>query len=362
MRLVKLLSLSYALITCTIVQAETPHKPVHVKLEAKHDLQEKPFYIITGNANKDLADDIAKELGVEMTPATVKRFNDKEVSIQINQNIRNREIFIVQPTCTTQDGSINDHLMELILMIRAAKRASASKINVVIPYFGYARQDRKTHSRVPISASDIAMILEDAGASRIIAVDLHAGQIQGFFRDIPVDNLAGSIIFAPYVAGLKLENPVIVSPDAGGVERAKLFRDQLDKNGVQSDLAMIIKQRKEAGVVGQANLVGDVKDKDAIIIDDMCDTGGTLVKAAEELKRFGAKRVYACITHPVFSGNAVELIAGSQFDKVITTDTIPLREEVPKNLIQLSVAPMIAEVIRRVKNGDSVSVVFQPKQ
>jgi ribose-phosphate pyrophosphokinase len=252
--------------------------------------------------------------------------------------------------------------MELILMIRAAKRASASKINVVIPYFGYARQDRKTHSRVPISASDIAMILEDAGASRIIAVDLHAGQIQGFFRDIPVDNLAGSIIFAPYVAGLKLENPVIVSPDAGGVERAKLFRDQLDKNGVQSDLAMIIKQRKEAGVVGQANLVGDVKDKDAIIIDDMCDTGGTLVKAAEELKRFGAKRVYACITHPVFSGNAVELIAGSQFDKVITTDTIPLREEVPKNLIQLSVAPMIAEVIRRVKNGDSVSVVFQPKQ
>lgn len=357
----KFLCLGLVLLASLPVQADPSQKSVHIKVDAKHDRQEKQFYLITGNANRELAEEIAKELKTDLTPATVKRFNDKEVSIQIDQNIRNREIFIIQPTCTTKDGSVNDHLMELILMIRAAKRASASKINVVIPYFGYARQDRKVHSRVPISASDIAMILERAGANRVIAVDLHAGQIQGFFHDIPVDNLAGSIIFAPYVAGLKLENAVVVSPDAGGVERAKDFRDQLGKNGVKAEFAMIIKQRKEAGVVGQANLVGDVKGKDAIIIDDMCDTGGTLVKAAEELKKFGARRVYACITHPVFSGKAIELIAGSQFDKVITTDTIPLREEPPKNLVQLSVAPMIAEVIRRVKNGDSVSVVFKSK-
>lgn len=359
MTFLKTLALCCSILALPPVYATLNQSPAPLKTNNQIDQKDAPFYLITGNANRPLAQAIATELNVELTPATVKHFNDKEVSVQIDQNIRNREVFIIQPTCTTDSGTVNDHIMELFLLIRAAKRASAAKINVVIPYYGYARQDRKTNSRVPISASDVAMLLEKAGANRVIAVDLHAGQIQGFFHDAPVDNLYGSLIFAPYIAGLKLDQPVVISPDAGGVERAKKFKDQLEKHGMKPDLAMIIKQRKEAGVVGQANLVGDVIGKDAIIIDDMCDTGGTLVKAADELKKFGAKRVYACITHPVFSGKALELIAGSQFEKLIITDTIPLRGKAPDNLVQLSVAPMIAEVIKRIQNGDSVSVVFK---
>jgi ribose-phosphate pyrophosphokinase len=322
-------------------------------------LHAQEFKLFSGTANTQLASSIAKILNIPCSKIGVGRFSDGEIKIQINESVRNRDVFIVQSTCLTPDSSVNDNVMELYLIIRAMKRASAKNIHVIIPYFGYARQDRKSESRVPISASDLAMLLESAGADHVIAVDLHCGQIQGFFHDIPVDNLFASSLFVPYVANKDdLIDPVVVSPDAGGVERAKKFIEGLNVYGMQTRLAVIVKQRAGAGVVEKMNLVGSVEGSDVILIDDICDTAGTLVKAAQELKEHGARRIFACITHPVFSGSAVEKISRSALTELIVSDTIPPRCAMPENITQLSMAPLIAEAIRRTYTGESISHLF----
>ena len=283
--------------------------------------------IFSGNANKHLAEEIVGIIGVSLGHARIGQFNDGEIQINIDENVRGKDVFIIQPMCKTESQSINDTIIELFLLIRTMKRSSAASINVVIPYFGYARQDRKIKSRVPISASDMAYLLEKAGATRVVTVDLHCNQIQGFFQNIPVDNLYASIVFAPYIAYKELEKPVVVSPDAGGVERATQFMHDLAKKGLQTEMAVISKQREKAGKISSMQLIGDVKGADAIIVDDLCDTGGTLVKAAELLKAQGARRVFAVITHPVFSKDALNTIGNSVIDEIFITDTIPLRGE-----------------------------------
>lgn len=311
--------------------------------------------IFSGSANPELANKISEVFGQTPGDIKIKRFNDGEISIQYNENLRGKNIYLFQPTCTTNQADVDKHIMELFFMTKAAKRASADKITAIIPYFGYARQDRKTSARVTISASDVASFLEFAGINRVVAIDLHCGQIQGFFRDIPMDNLPASVVFAPYIATLNLKNPVIVSPDAGGAERARKLQTLLTNYGVNAGYAMIVKERAGAGIVEKMDLLGNVKGKDAIIIDDICDTGGTLIRAGEKLLKRGAKSVYVCFTHPVFSNDAITRLCNSCFTKVITTDTIPLRKPAPDNLVVLSVAPMLAEVIKRIQNDDSVS-------
>lgn len=317
------------------------------------------YKIFAGNACKDLAESVAQYLGIQLSKVQIDRYNDGEIKIKVEENIRNAEVFIIQSTCPSWTGSVNDNLMELFLLIRAMKRASAGPINVIIPYFGYARQDRKTESRVPISASDIAMLLETAGADHVIAVDLHCGQIQGFFHQAPVDNLYASPIFVRYFATKKdLVNPVVVSPDAGGVERAKKFIEGLQANKINSHLAMIVKQRAGAGVIEKMDLVGSVEGCDAIIVDDICDTAGTLVQAAKELKEYGARRVFACITHPVFSGPALERINQSELTELVVTDTIAIPDQVPNNITQLSIASLVAQAIEGTHSGASISHLF----
>lgn len=318
------------------------------------------FRLFSGSANKKLAESVAKQLNVPLCEAEISKYNDGEINIQIKENVRGFDIFIVQSTCPTDVASVNDNMMELFLMIRTLKRSSARSVTAIIPYFGYARQDRKTTYRVPISASDVAMLFEMAGVDHVMAVDLHCGQIQGFFQKIPVDNLFASKIFVPYIANKSdLPNPVVVSPDAGGLERAKLFRDGLTYYGIDSDLAMIIKQRSSAGVVDEMALVGSVENADVIIIDDICDTAGTLVKAAEELKKNGARKIYACITHPIFSDPALERIKNSVIDELIVTNTIPLEHlSLPKNISQISIAPMLTKAIECTYKRESLSHLF----
>lgn len=316
------------------------------------------YLIFSGNANTELAKAIAEELGVPLGEVDVGRFNDGEVSIHIKESVRHKNVYIIQPTCPTADASVNDNLMELFLLVRTLKRASADSVTVVMPYYGYARQDRKMAGRVPIAASDVAKMLEAAGTEQVVCVDLHCGQIQGFFQDIPVDNLSSSILFVPYMANLDLKDPIVISPDAGGVERANTFRQQMALLGVEADLGIIVKQRASAGMIDSMDLVGSVSGKDAIIVDDLCDTGGTLVRAAKELKACGARRVYACIAHPVFSNDALKKLGSSDFTEIIVTDSIPLRGEQPKNITQVSLAPLLAEAIRRNHYGQSVSSLF----
>jgi ribose-phosphate pyrophosphokinase len=316
--------------------------------------------LFAGNANQKLAKDVAECLGVQLCDLQIGRFNDGEISIQIKENIRNSDVYLLQSTCSSSQGSVNDNILELYLLVSTMKRASARKITAVIPYFGYARQDRKMKSRVPISASDIARLLEAAGVDHVISVDLHSGQVQGFFHHSAVDNLFGSHVFVPYCLQKKdLKNPVVISPDAGGIDRAKQFIEGLSAKGIQARLAVIVKQRKEAGQVEKMDLIGTVKDSDVIIVDDICDTGGTLVQAAQELKQNGAKRVFACITHPVFSGSAIEKIADPALDEVIVTDSICFKKQVPANVTQLSIAPLLAEAIRRAHKGESISSLFK---
>jgi ribose-phosphate pyrophosphokinase len=323
-------------------------------------VQPQPFFkLFSGSTNQDLANAVANYLDVPLDPIKLGRFHDGEIRIQIEENIRNCDVFIIQSICPTSKESVNDSLIELYLMIRAMKRASADRIHVVIPYYGYARQDRKMEGRVPISASDVAMLLELAGADHVIAVDLHCGQIQGFFHEAPVDNLFASNILVPYFAEKNdLQNLVIVSPDAGGVPRAKTFIEELDHFGKKAELAIIIKQRAEAGVVETMRLVGNVAGCDVVIVDDICDTAGTLVKAAQELKNQGARRVFACITHPLFSGQALSKIAESAIEELIVADTIPLRTTLPPNVKQISIAPLVAESIMRTHQGESISDLF----
>lgn len=314
--------------------------------------------LFSGSSNSELTKAVADCLQTEVSMATVSKFNDGEIRIQILDNVRNCDVYILQSTCVSPNSSVNDNLMELYLMIRAMKRASAKSVTAVIPYYGYARQDRKTKGRVPISASDVAMLIEVAGADHVMSVDLHCGQIQGFFHKTPVDNLFASTIFVPYVARLGLYDPVIVSPDAGGVERAKTFIEGLQSLGVSSKMAIFVKQRADAGVVESMNLVGKVQGSDVVIVDDICDTAGTLVQAAKELKEHGARRVFACITHPILSGPACMRIADSCLEELVVTDTIPLHGEIPPNIKQLSVAPLLAKAILRINEGGSLSDLF----
>ena len=307
--------------------------------------------LFTGNANPVLAQEIATHLGVELGQAAVGRFSDGEVTVEIRQNVRARDVFVVQPTC----APTNENLMELLIMVDALKRASARRITAVIPYFGYARQDRRPRStRVPISAKVVANLLETVGVERLLSMDLHADQIQGFF-DIPVDNIYASPVLLSDVKSKNHQNLVVVSPDIGGVVRARALAKQLG-----CDLAIIDKRRPAAGIAEVMHVIGEIDGRTCVIMDDMIDTAGTLVKAAEVLKERGAKSVYAYCTHPVFSGPAVERIAASQIDEVVITNTIPLSQAAMgcAKIRQLSVAFLFAETIRRISDGESVTSLF----
>ena len=307
--------------------------------------------LFTGNANPALAQEMATSLGVELGKASVGRFSDGEVTVEVQQNVRARDVFVVQSTCSPT----NENLMELLIMVDALKRASARRITAVIPYFGYARQDRRPRSmRVPISAKVVANLLETVGVERVLTMDLHADQIQGFF-DIPVDNIYASPVLLSDLKSKAYPDLVVVSPDVGGVVRARALAKQ-----VGCDLAIIDKRRPKANVSEVMHVIGEIDGRNCIIMDDMIDTAGTLVKAAEVLKERGAKRVFAYCTHPILSGPAVERIAKSQLDEVVITNTIPLSDAARacKKIRQLSVAFLFAETIRRISDGESVTSLF----
>jgi ribose-phosphate pyrophosphokinase len=310
------------------------------------------FMVFTGNANPTLAAEIATHLGIEVGAAHVGRFSDGEVTVEINQNVRARDVFVVQSTC----APTNESLMELLIMVDALKRASAERISAVIPYYGYARQDRRPRSsRVPISAKLVADLLQTAGVARVLTMDLHADQIQGFFN-VPVDNIYASPVLLGDLRAKNYEDLIVVSPDVGGVVRARALAKQLG-----CDLAIIDKRRPKANVSEVMNVIGDIEGRNCVIMDDMIDTAGTLVKAAEVLKTRGAKKVYAYCTHPIFSGPAIERIAkGDALDEVVVTNTIPLSEagRACKKIRQLTVAPLIAETIQRIASGESVMSLF----
>ncbi len=308
--------------------------------------------IFCGNATPDLARKIAERLYTQVGSADVGRFSDGEICVQINENVRGSDVFIIQSTC----APTNDNLMELIVMIDALRRASAGRITAVIPYFGYARQDRRVRSaRVPITAKVVADFLSSVGVDRVLTVDLHAEQIQGFF-DVPVDNVFGSPILLEHMCEQNFENPVVVSPDIGGVVRARAIAKQFD----DCDLAIIDKRRPRANVAQVMHIIGDIEGRDCIIVDDMIDTGGTLSKAATALKERGAKRVFAYATHAVFSGEAYNIIKDSQLDKLIVTDSITLSPKMAKleKIEQLTLSGMLAECLRRVSNEESISAMF----
>src|SRR6266481_1832871 len=306
--------------------------------------------VFTGNANPALAGKICAALGITVGAAAVRPFSDGEIYLQIEENVRGADVFVVQPTCTPVDR----HLMELLLMIDALKRASAQRITAVLPYYGYARQDRKDKPRVPISAKLIASLIERAGANRILALDLHAAQIQGFF-DVPVDHLFAAPVMIDYFEGMRGESLTVVSPDAGGVERARAFAKRLD-----APLAIIDKRRTEVNVAEVMHIIGEVEGQHCLIVDDLIDTAGTLVKAAEALLKHGARSVRACATHAVLSGPAVERIEDSDLEEVIVTNSIPLKGEADncKRLKQLSVAPLLAKAIQSIHEDGSVSTLF----
>jgi ribose-phosphate pyrophosphokinase len=309
------------------------------------------FMVFTGNANPALAAEIAGHLGIALGAASVGRFSDGEATVEINTNVRARDVFVVQSTC----APTNENLMELLIMVDALKRASAERISAVIPYFGYARQDRRPRSsRVPISAKVVANLLQTVGVSRVLTMDLHADQIQGFF-DIPVDNIYASPVLLTDVKSKNYRDLVVVSPDVGGVVRARALAKQLG-----CDLAIIDKRRPKANVSEVMHVIGDIDGRNCVIMDDMIDTAGTLVKAAEVLKDRGAKSVYAYCTHPVFSGPAVERIKNSALDEVVITNTLPLSDagKACKKIRQLSVAFLFAETIRRISDGESVTSLF----
>jgi len=305
--------------------------------------------IFTGNSNIDLVEEIARDLGTAMGKSLVKNFSDGEINVEIDESVRGMDVFVVQSIC----HPVNNNLMELLILIDALKRASAERITAVLPYYGYARQDRKVSPRAPISAKLLADLITTAGASRILTVDLHAGQIQGFFN-IPVDHLFAAPVLLEYLKKLK-NDLVIVSPDAGGVERARAYAKRLD-----TSLAIIDKRREGPNVSQVMNIIGDVEGMVAIIVDDLVDTGGTLARAAYALMEKGAKAVYACCTHPVLSGKAVEIISGSPIEEMIVTNTIPLREEANacRKIKVLSVSSLLADAIRRIYEDESVSCLF----
>lgn len=306
--------------------------------------------LFCGNANQKLTQDIADYLGIDVGRADVSTFSDGECSIEIGENVRGKDCFVIQSTC----APANIHLMEVLIMIDALKRASARRITAVMPYYGYARQDRKVKPRVPITAKLVADLITTAGADRVLCMDLHAGQVQGFFN-IPVDNLYATPLMLAAIENAVPGEVMIISPDAGGVERARAFAKLLDVN-----LAIIDKRREVANVAKVMNIIGNVEGKTCVVVDDMVDTAGTLCEAARALLDAGASGVYAAITHPVLSGPALKRISESVIEKLIVTDTIPLRSEASdhKKLHVVSVARMIGEAIRRINNEESVSGLF----
>ena len=306
--------------------------------------------ILTGNANPELAKEIADHIGVNLCDAYVGHFNNGETQVMISESIRGKDIFIIQPT----SFPVNDNLMELLIMADACKRASAHSITAVVPYYAYARQDRKTRGREPISAKLVANLIETAGVSRVITVDLHAGQIQGFF-DIPVDHLAAAPVLAEYISEQNLENVVVVSPDLGGVTRTRILADRL-----QAPIAIIEKRRPRPGCAEVMNLIGDVAGKTAILIDDIVDTAGSLCEGAKALQKLGAKDVYACCSHAILSDPAVERINESCIKQLIITNTIPVppEKQSPK-IVSLSLADALGDVIMCIQNHHSVSKLFK---
>ncbi|MDA8159659.1 MAG: ribose-phosphate pyrophosphokinase [Desulfobacteraceae bacterium] len=309
----------------------------------------RKMQIFTGNANRQLAADICRHIDMELSKAEVRTFSDGEIFVEIGENVRGSDIFIIQPTCPP----VNDHLMELVIMVDAMRRASARRITAVLPYYGYARQDRKVAPRVPITAKVVAEMMMVVGVRRVLTMDLHAGQIQGFFN-IPVDNLFAAPILLKHISN-QFNEVVMVSPDAGGVERTRAFAKRL-----QADLAIIDKRRERANVCAAMNVIGDVTGKTAILLDDMVDTAGTLCSAADILMQKGAKEVHACCSHGVLSGPAIERLEASQIKQLVVTDTVPLRPEAQKcqKIKVLSVAELFARAISCIHSEDSVSSLF----
>jgi ribose-phosphate pyrophosphokinase len=309
--------------------------------------------VFSGNANPELAQKVASRLYLSLGKADVGKFSDGEIAVELNENVRGKDVFVLQSTC----APTNDNLMELIVMIDALRRASASRITAVVPYFGYARQDRRVRSsRVPITAKVVADMMVTVGVDRVLTVDLHAEQIQGFFT-CPVDNVYGSPVLNDDILACEYENLMVVSPDIGGVVRARAIAKQLN----EADLAIIDKRRPKAGEAQVMNLIGEVEGRTCLLVDDMVDTAGTLCKAADALKERGAAKVVAYCTHAVLSGNALENIRTSQLDELVVTDTIPLNakaREVSK-IRQLTIADLLAESMRRVANEESISALFQ---
>ncbi len=305
------------------------------------------FKIFSGSAHPVFGKEVARHLGVPLSKAVIGKFSDGEINIQISESVRGKDIFIIQPTCVP----VNDNLMELLIIVDALRRSSANSITAVLPYFGYARQDRKAAPRVPITAKMVANLMQEVGIERIITMDLHTGQIQGFF-DVPVDNLYGSIVFRDYIRSKALKNPVIASPDVGGVTRARYFANQMGL-----DLIIVDKRREKANESEVMNIIGSAKERDVILVDDMIDTAGTICKAALALKEQGATSVMALGTHAVLSGNAIKRIKESALDEVVVSNSIPLTQKCDK-ITTLSVAPLFAEVIRRIYHNESVQSLF----
>ena len=315
---------------------------------------ENKLRIFTGNANPDLAREIAAYLGTTVGDSVVNRFNNGEIQVMINESVRGKDIFIVQPTC---GPIVNDNVMELLIMADAFKRASANHITAVIPYYGYARQDRKARGREPITAKLMADLLETAGITRVVTIDLHAAQIQGFFN-IPFDHMPGGPLLAEYIKEKKLDDMVVVSPDLGGVSRARGFAEILN-----APMAIIDKRCPEPGVAEVMNLIGNVEGKNCILVDDMVDTAGSLTEGARALKKFGANEIYACCTHPILTDPALSRIDQSDITELVVTNTIPLApsKKHPKIKV-LSIAPILAETILRIYNDWSVSQLFDIKK
>jgi ribose-phosphate pyrophosphokinase len=306
--------------------------------------------VFSGRSNPELAEDICRYMDVPLGRSMIRDFADQEIFVKIGENVRGGDVFVIQSTCNPG----NTHLMEMLVMIDALKRSSAKRITAVLPYYGYARQDRKVEPRVPITAKLVAKILETAGTDRVLTIDLHAGQIQGFFN-VPVDDLFAMNVMVKYIKELSLENLIVISPDAGGVERARAFAKRLD-----ASLAIIDKRREVANEAKAMHIIGDVKGKVAFIVDDMIDTAGTLMEATNALLAEGAQEVHACCSHPVFSGPAADRIKGSPIKSIVATNTIPLPEALKNNpkVKILSVAPLLGEAILRIHRETSVSSLF----
>jgi ribose-phosphate pyrophosphokinase len=313
-------------------------------------MEEKGIFIFAGNSNPDLADKICDYLDLPLGGATVSTFSDGEIQIEINENVRGRDVFVIQSTC----APVNDNLVELLLMVDALKRSSARRITAVLPYFGYARQDKKVAPRVPISAKLVANMLTVAGVKRVITMDLHAGQIQGFF-DIPVDNIFAAPVLIEHIRDNFNDNLTIVSPDAGGVERARAFAKRLN-----ADLAIIDKRRSAPNQAKAMAVIGDVTDKIAVILDDMADTAGTLTEAVEAIQKAGAREIHACCAHAVLSGPAIDRINESSLKSLVVTDTIPAGDKAAAcdKIVVLSISELVGEAIIRSYRGDSVTSLF----